>query len=571
MPTTATSSALHSSPLLRLEVGSESGMPPKITLTDSETKLFDLLVGATKYIKDTQPDAAPVTLRVAGGWVRDKLLGLDSHDIDIAIDTMTGEPFASALKKYMLHLVETKGPGHEDSDLAMGSIATIQVNPEKSKHLETATAKVMGLMIDFVHLRTETYGADSRNPVVGFGTPLEDALRRDITINALFYNLNTRVIEDCTGKGIPDLRNGLIRTPLPPLQTFIDDPLRILRVIRFATRFNYKLNPDILAAVQNPDIKDSFERKITRNRVGVEVDKMMAKSAGGVEAMEYIEQFGFWEEVFGVKGLEIPPKVTILPNGTEKEGLGQKGVDLDNLDSQKAILCGKVIRSILSSQHLTTLFPNTELLPLTGEAQRFMYFACALSPLEGAMYRNKAQIYPLARFVILDGLRLSNKDADTVAGLIQAADSIRNMVHKLKSRGWQCERKELGLYIRKIAGSIHELWTIGLLIALAEDVLGRIRDDARLGNGAWLEDPGTQELVDDYAKFMKLVTDYDLQKAYDYRPLLTGKRVSEIFNEKAGPRIGQHLQRVMEWQLTNPQGTKEECEQYMVATFGEGK
>ena len=130
-----------------------------------------------------------VLIRIAGGWVRDKLLGMDSEDLDIALDTIKGEAFA-------LHLQEFA----QCQGLEFSHVATISVNPEKSKHLETATAHILGKSIDFVHLRTETYNEDSRNPLVGFGTPLEDALRRDITINTLFYNIQTEEVEDFTQK-----------------------------------------------------------------------------------------------------------------------------------------------------------------------------------------------------------------------------------------------------------------------------------------------------------------------------------------------------------------------------------
>jgi tRNA nucleotidyltransferase (CCA-adding enzyme) len=70
----------------------------------------------------------------------------------------------------------------------------------------------------------------------GFGTATEDAYRRDFTINAMFYNIITEQVEDLTAKGLDDLKNGIIRTPLPALQTFKDDPLRLLRAIRFAGR-----------------------------------------------------------------------------------------------------------------------------------------------------------------------------------------------------------------------------------------------------------------------------------------------------------------------------------------------
>lgn len=120
---------------------------------------------------------------------------------------------------------------------------------EQSKHLEVATVTIDGLMVDLVHLRSEEYSNDSRIPSTTFATPEEDASRRDMTINALFYNLHTRSVEDFTGRGLADLEAGVVRTPLEPLQTFMDDPLRVLRAVRFACEFNYTLDP-ALASVR---------------------------------------------------------------------------------------------------------------------------------------------------------------------------------------------------------------------------------------------------------------------------------------------------------------------------------
>jgi len=92
---------------------------------------------------------------------------LESNDIDIAIDTMSGEPFALAVKDYM-----------ESNGYHMSHVAKIQMNPEKSKHSETATARISDQEIDFVNLRSETYHEHSRNPLVEFGSPLEDAMRK---------------------------------------------------------------------------------------------------------------------------------------------------------------------------------------------------------------------------------------------------------------------------------------------------------------------------------------------------------------------------------------------------------
>lgn len=102
------------------------------------------------------------------------------------------------------------------------SIGVIAANPDQSKHLETATLRVHGEKLDCVNLRSEHYSDESRIPVIEMGTPLQDAERRDFTINSLFYNLNTGQVEDFTGKGLRDLEAGIIRTPLDPRTTFLD-------------------------------------------------------------------------------------------------------------------------------------------------------------------------------------------------------------------------------------------------------------------------------------------------------------------------------------------------------------
>lgn len=104
---------------------------------------------------------------------------------------------------------------------------------------------------------------------------MEDATRRDITINSLFYNLHTQTVEDFTQKGLSDLSAHLIRTPLPPSETFFDDPLRIIRVIRFASRFGYRINEDILEATKRNDVRLAFSEKLSKERVGIDIVKSL--------------------------------------------------------------------------------------------------------------------------------------------------------------------------------------------------------------------------------------------------------------------------------------------------------
>lgn len=193
----------------------------------------------------------------------EQLLGRANHDIDIALDNMTGEAFATVVNEHLARL------GHETH-----RVAVIHANPEQSKHLETATVKILGLPIDFVNLRAEEYTESSRIPTMRFGSPREDADRRDFTMNALFYNVNEGRVEDFTGRGIEDLRAGVVRTPLPPLTTLLDDPLRVLRAVRFASRYQFVLDDVLTTAITRPEVRSALGSKVSRERVGTELDGM---------------------------------------------------------------------------------------------------------------------------------------------------------------------------------------------------------------------------------------------------------------------------------------------------------
>lgn len=266
--------------------GTDDRPLPELQLTPLENTLKTLLLDVAEYaraksISDgaTDADLPQTVLRFTGGWVRDKLLGVDSHDIDVAINTMTGYQFGIILKEYLddpknLDKYRRQLPSGTPKD-TIGSLHKIDANPEKSKHLETVTTKIFGLEIDIVNLRKEVYSDDSRNPQMEFGTAAEDALRRDATINALFYNLNESKVEDLTGRGLDDMRDQIIRTPLEPYQTFKDDPLRVLRLIRFASRLGYRLDEDTTKAMRNSHISEALKLKISKERVGKELAGML--------------------------------------------------------------------------------------------------------------------------------------------------------------------------------------------------------------------------------------------------------------------------------------------------------
>lgn len=248
-----------------------------VQLNELEKKIFDFLL----YINDKYE--LGLTFRVAGGWVRDKLLGKESDDIDIAIDKMTGAQFGEYLQK---ELGES------------GNI--IKANPDQSKHLETMTINIFGQDIDFVNLRNESYG-DSRIPEMEFGTAEQDAFRRDLTINSLFYNINTTQVEDFTGKGIEDLDSMVLRTPLDPIKTFTDDPLRILRMLRFYSRYEGStIDPSAIEAMKNNEVQEALKVKVTPERILKEWKKTFEGKQVS-QALRVLYETGIWDNVIKAK------------------------------------------------------------------------------------------------------------------------------------------------------------------------------------------------------------------------------------------------------------------------------
>ena len=231
--------------------------------------MFDLL---TQVSAKFDP---PIVLRIAGGWVRNSLLKLPCNDFDVAIETtssehskvVTGEIFANVLMEYQ------RQRGGETR-----SIGVIKRNPQQSKHIEAASTHIYGIPVDFLHLRREEYfGQDHRIPVVASGTIHEDALRRDFTVNALYYNLHTGEVEDYVG-GTSDLAKKVLRCPLDPHETFLDDPLRVLRGIRFAAQFDLSIDAAITHSAQSPEIQHALLHKVSRERVSKEITLSVERS-----------------------------------------------------------------------------------------------------------------------------------------------------------------------------------------------------------------------------------------------------------------------------------------------------
>ena len=223
---------------------------------------------------------------IAGGYVRDQIIGIDAKDIDLVVALPEGGiKFAEWATKKMGNYKENSNPViYPKFGTAKFTLRGITY---KGENLD-------GMDIEAVMTRGEKYTSGSRKPEVVFADLAADVNRRDATINSLLKKLSTGEVLDLTGKGIDDIKNGIVRTPIDPDKTFEDDPLRILRMVRMSAKYNWKIPMDILRSIK----KMAKELKtISKERIHDEVNKMILTDFP-YKAFRLMQLLGIMQYVF---------------------------------------------------------------------------------------------------------------------------------------------------------------------------------------------------------------------------------------------------------------------------------
>ena len=575
-----------------------------VVCTQEEEEIFSTLLAVVKHHE------LPVTLRVAGGWVRDKLLGKHSSDIDIALDSMLGREFAEKVNEYL----RSKG------EVTHG-VGLIQSNPDQSKHLETATMRVHDVWLDLVNLRSENYSDESRIPEMSFGSATDDAYRRDLTINSLFYNINLKCVEDFTGMGLEDLTKGVVRTPLPPRTTFLDDPLRILRAVRFAARFGFSLDRQIVDAATDTDVQTALRTKVSRERVGKEVCSMLRGPSPG-DALTLLCRFRLFDIVFA-HGVTHPQATGKMPPEATAWACLHAARSLDALLSAYANAGGEPFGKKFSC-----------------EEREWLVLAAFLAPLRALSAPGKKnKPTPVIDTVVKEALKLRVKDAEAVNLVLGLSDEMSKrlllggdgggeqggggegageaglggVVGGDGDGGASFSRVEAGRLMRRgkenwrlalfIAAAIEmpgvvalgdgeevEPWTVesaqappvaetligghgSPLHAFSESSLGQEAIAAQGGGGSGgggdgavitrVRSAATAAAARVRAAEERIAA-MKLDNPWELKPLLNGQAVMKAVGmTKGGPALGKLNEMLVDWQLEHPEGTEEQATAYL--------
>lgn len=635
----------------KLPLPPRQGYGSSIRLTPEEEELFALL----REVRIE--NGLDTTLRVAGGWVRDKLLRTPEFrtyhkvwevgnqrlftskfrqratttalgpsmgrqgtkvlvnddekvqpvDIDIALDDMLGREFADRLNQYL------SAKGEEEI-----SVGVVLKNPEKSKHLETATLKVGSFWIDLVNLRAEEYTQESRIPdLMRIGTASEDAFRRDLTINALFYNINSGQVEDWTGRGFDDLRKGIVATPLPPLTTLLDDPLRALRSVRFAARLRFSMADELVASAKAESVRNALAQKVSRERVGGELD-LMLRSPDPVCAVRLLLNLQLIDTVFPIHKYL----------GTERSSPGSlfnKGLELLSTSHDHLADC-RWSPPLWCKNKQASYGAVEQALIRDEESRRLLWYASFLMPLhreaakvaaeKGSKRAGKKANRSVVSKLLVDDLKRPARDADAIERIIKASIDFTQLMDagcdisatmvllsdcrvkftpspadsscgsitcsmnerivdpaKEEDPVWE-HAMEFRLLCAKVMQRIGPLWRAALFLSISEALNSIAGSDKYMIEGDVMDEvweERRQGIIERYDAFATALQQIGLIGIWGEPPLLDGGEIkSKVLPLlPRGPVFRDVMDEQTSWMVSHPGAKKEDLVDYLRSVFPE--
>ena len=496
---------LFDNPLSQYPYQTNNNLIEKISLSPKEKEIFSILkkILEKNNLNDT-------IFRVAGGWVRDKLLNRENIDIDIAINNKKGYEIAKLI--------------NDELYPKKNKIGLIQQNSQKGKHLETATIKINGIWLDFVNLR-----CDDENKI---GNPIQDAKLRDITINSLFYNLNEEKIEDFTNFGINDLKNGIIRTSTDSNKTFHDDPLRILRVLRFATKFQFKIDDEICENVLNDKnfYKEQFLNVISIERIEKEI-KLILQLSNPQSAIYALFKFDLLDSILKIK------------NYNESDMI--KNIKNDIIFSVNLILIGNFI-----AKKFDFFYENNKEI-FNDKNYRFNFFLFLLT----IPYRNylvkfakEKELISVNKLIVKESFKMTNEELKENSIMNQNLDDFINLINN------KFQRLQIAQIIRQIhSNNLSKEFIAGISF----EYIKKIYENKNNQIIHEINENILNEIVDKYKNFYNFIKNENLLHIDDLKPLFDGNEIIKILNIKPGKIIGILIESLINIQIEDPKISKE--------------
>jgi tRNA nucleotidyltransferase (CCA-adding enzyme) len=458
----------------------------------TEEKIFSTIVQLLDLVSPSKKIAA----RVAGGWVRDKLLGLESDDIDVVIDTISVALLARLIK--------------ENHPTKVQNISHLPANPAMHKSLDNTMMTICDTHIDFVNLR-----ADSSSEI---GTPESDALNRDLTVNALFYNLRTKEVEDFTGSGFEDVKNKILRTPQSPEITWGQDPLRMIRTARFAGKSDFTLHESLIVCLNKPEtmnllLEVAAERKI------IEVDKIL-KVSRPLISLEQFFKYHMHEAVFTKEG----------PSAWRE------------VHRKMAWSCVKyVFENLIEGEdhfNKSVLFYSFSLLPfLVTDPEQF----------------------PFTKYAMSQRWRVNNKCANTAFDMLMTASQWVAILKDFESANGELDPAIPARIIRSLGAKWQQSYIIAQVVQTLLKLKTRYEEEKEVEADLAID----EEVKARFDKLSKYLETNNLMRAFEILPLIQTSKLLYMLDEKQGPVAGYLSAHLLDWQFRHPNGTREECEQFM--------
>ena len=484
---------LENNKLISYPLNTNNNINKEFELNEKEKECFTIIMNILK-----KNNLNTTVCRVAGGWVRDKLLGKESDDIDIALNDMKGSVLANLINEELY-------PGKN-------KVGIIQQNVEKGKNLETATIKVCKTWIDFVNLRCEEKDK--------IGTPLSDAERRDLSINSLFYNINEQKVEDFTNKGINDLINGIIETPIEAEITFRDDPLRILRMLRFALKYKFRIGNNINNYIEKntEEIINNFYINISRERIEKELFKMLHMDNSAF-AIGYLYSYNILDIILLIK-------------------------NYDKENNYENILL-KIANMYILGEYL---LKNKKIFDIEINSDNFNKIDFSLLLLTLYFRNKKYKNFEINQEILKNTYKTSNDYIKPNCLMCSNFDELHNVVNEINYG-----RLKIGKILRKITyRNIIPL----LFTNIAYEYIEKVELKSLINE---LDENLLQNIIDKNKKFFDYIINEDMLHIDKMKPLYNGKELLEILNMKGGKELGILIEYLVDEQIKDPKLDKEQA------------